>query len=116
MANVIGVGAMFVVLFGAYLVFKNVIAVALGTTIILTIWTFVAEMYLNRGDERKQVIKQTIAQLIETILEEHSNSNKITALVKKPHVKEFKELGFSTWLELKLYTKMDYKNLEKKQE
>lgn len=64
LANVIGVGAMFIVLFGAYLVFKNVIAVALGTTIILTIWTFVAEMYLNRGDERKQVIKQTIAQLI----------------------------------------------------
>jgi hypothetical protein len=60
--------------------------------------------------------QETIAQLIETILEEHSNSNKITALVKKPHVKEFKKLGFSTWLELKLYTKMDYKNLEKKQE
>ena len=60
--------------------------------------------------------QETIAQLIETILEEHSNSNKITALVKKHHVKEFKKLGFSTWLELKLYTKMDYKNLEKIQE
>lgn len=62
-ANIFGVAAMFAVLFGAYFIFKNVVAVALGTTVVLTVWTFVAEMYLNR-DNKKQILRQTLAQLI----------------------------------------------------
>lgn len=62
-ANVLGIGTMFISLFGLYFMFKNVIVVAIGTTCILTIWTFVAEIYLNRN-EVKQVLKQTLAQII----------------------------------------------------
>lgn len=62
-ANLFGVAAMFAVLFGTYFIFKSVIAVAVGTTAVLTVWTFVAEMYLNRQN-KNQIIKQTLAQFV----------------------------------------------------
>ena len=70
---------------------------------------YIDNYYINDNNQG------TITLLIDRILKE-LGSNKITALVKKPHVKEFKKFGFTSWLELKNYTKMDHKNLEKKQE
>ncbi len=55
---------------------------------------------------------ETIEKLLAAIIEELGKSNEITALVKKHHVNDFLEFGFISWLELKNYTKMDYKNLK----
>ena len=67
-ANVAGVVAMFVVLYGAYFLFQSVVAVAIFSTVILTLWTFVAEIYLNRENGVKPVIRQTVLQLMAMIL------------------------------------------------
>lgn len=55
---------------------------------------------------------ETTEKLLAAIIEEIGKSKEITALVKKRHVKDFSNLGFISWLEMKNYTKMDYKNLE----
>ena len=62
-ANVLGVGAMFAVLLGAYFIFHSITAVAVGTMVVLTVWTFCAERYLNRGAQRRQMIRQTAGQV-----------------------------------------------------
>ena len=64
------------------------------------------------GNDNKEVIDL----LLTTILREFGEENEITALVKKNHAKEFTKFGFISWSELKNYTKMDYKNPEKRQE
>lgn len=63
-ANVVGVLAMFVVLYGAYFLFESVVAVAIGSTVILTLWTFAAELYLNRETGLTPIIKKTLLQVI----------------------------------------------------
>lgn len=62
-ANLIGVAVMFVSLVGGYMIFRNVIAVAAGTTVVLTAWTFGAELYLYRGGSQTLIVKQNLAEI-----------------------------------------------------
>jgi hypothetical protein len=48
MVNVLGAVGMFVLTLSAYAVFHSVIAVALCSTLTLTAWTYIAEIYLNK--------------------------------------------------------------------
>lgn len=62
-ANIIGIISMFVVLIGLYMIFRNVIAVAIGTTIVLTMWTFFVEAYLYEERTKSVFLKQFFIQL-----------------------------------------------------
>lgn len=62
-ANLIGVVAMIGTLFSAYAIFKSVNVVAIGTTSVMVVWTFIAELFLHKKGELKQVYKQTIAEI-----------------------------------------------------
>lgn len=46
MFNIVGVAAMLVTTAGAYYLFSSVFAVAVSTTVVMTVWCFCAELYL----------------------------------------------------------------------
>ncbi len=59
--------------------------------------------YYIMGDD-----KHTIVCMLKYIVKDFCNSCVLTAIVNKRHVKDFHEIGFKTFLELKNYDKMEY--------
>ena len=59
--------------------------------------------YYIKGDD-----KDTVDSLLKNIITDLSGSCALTAIVNKRHVNDFLENGFTTFLELKNYNKMEY--------
>ena len=51
----------------------------------------------------------TLDELLKRIIDKHGESQSISALVHKRHTSAFLRNGFSIWLEMKNYNKMDCK-------
>ncbi|MEG1179195.1 MAG: hypothetical protein RR911_03655 [Oscillospiraceae bacterium] len=63
-ANILGVASMFVITFAMYKFFDSITAVAICTTVVLTLWTFATEFYLSKKKNIEVKIQNTVIQAV----------------------------------------------------